>query len=213
MVQPPTCPAACAVATLACVMINLLPRRDLAEAGDSGEEGAEVRPARSRRRLGLPAAAAAAAASARAARAGSSRSIQHPPLPPPAQFRARLWLFLSFLIAAGAVAGSVAVLVSASGQAGLAGLGVVSGPDWACGLLGLCCWLGRSGRGRRRGLEDCPRPDPLPGLPPALAVRAGQRAAVRPHTGVQHTLLGLPLGGWRLILRLLLALTVLANAC
>ena len=31
------------VATLAMVMINLLPRRDLAEAGDSLEEGGEVR--------------------------------------------------------------------------------------------------------------------------------------------------------------------------
>lgn len=32
-----------AVATLACIMINLLPRRDLAEAGNSLEEGGEVR--------------------------------------------------------------------------------------------------------------------------------------------------------------------------
>lgn len=48
----------CAVATLACIMINLLPRRDLAEAGDSLEEGGEVRggvrpvAGRSRRRHG-----------------------------------------------------------------------------------------------------------------------------------------------------------------
>ena len=42
------------------------------------------------------------------------------------QFRARLWLFFSFLIAAGAVAGSVAVLVSASQQPDLTGMGVVS---------------------------------------------------------------------------------------
>ena len=33
----------CAVATLAMAMINLLPRRDLAEAGESLEEGGEVR--------------------------------------------------------------------------------------------------------------------------------------------------------------------------
>ena len=39
-----------------------------------------------------------------------------PTHPHPPQFRARLWLFVSFLIAAGAVAGSVAVLVSASAQ-------------------------------------------------------------------------------------------------
>ena len=32
-----------AVATLALVMINLLPRRDLAEAGESLDEGGEVR--------------------------------------------------------------------------------------------------------------------------------------------------------------------------
>lgn len=43
------------------------------------------------------------------------------------QFRARLWLFVSFLIAAGAVAGSVAVLISAEQQKDLAGMGVVSG--------------------------------------------------------------------------------------
>lgn len=49
------------------------------------------------------------------------------PYPRCAQFRARLWLFVSFLIAAGAVAGSVAVLISATQQADLAGMGVVSG--------------------------------------------------------------------------------------
>lgn len=49
------------------------------------------------------------------------------PYPHCAQFRARLWLFVSFLIAAGAVAGSVAVLISATQQTDLAGMGVVSG--------------------------------------------------------------------------------------
>ena len=56
------------------------------------------------------------------------------------QFRARLWLFVSFLIAAGAVAGSVAVLVSASQQPDLAGIGVVS----CCPLRPAACrrrWL------------------------------------------------------------------------
>ncbi|KAI7842783.1 hypothetical protein COHA_003529 [Chlorella ohadii] len=90
------------VATLALVMINLLPRRDLAEAGDSLEEGGE--------------------------------------------FRARLWLFVSFLIAAGAVAGSVAVLIAAQQQKELAGLGV--GSVLQCGLIllsSILLWAFRSG--------------------------------------------------------------------
>lgn len=61
--------------------------------------------------------------------------MQPPSSPPPltAQFRARLWLFLSFLIASGAVAGSVFVLVAASQQQDLAGLGV--GSVLQCGLI------------------------------------------------------------------------------
>ncbi|PRW61410.1 salt tolerant [Chlorella sorokiniana] len=89
-------------------MINLLPRRDLAEAGESLEEGGE--------------------------------------------FRARLWLFVSFLIAAGAVAGSVAVLVSATQQKDLAGMGV--GSVLQCGfiLLGsIVFWAFRSGESSSSG--------------------------------------------------------------
>lgn len=92
------------VATLAMAMINLLPRRDLAEAGEGMEEGGE--------------------------------------------FRARLWLFVSFLIAAGAVAGSVAVLVLASQQPDLAGIGV--GSVLQCGLIlgsSILFWAFRSGEG------------------------------------------------------------------
>ena len=47
-----------------------------------------------------------------------------PRLPP--QFRARLWLFISFLTAVGAVGGAVAVLLSASQDQTLAGMGVGS---------------------------------------------------------------------------------------
>lgn len=88
------------VATLAMLMINLLPRRDLFEEGR--EEGEE--------------------------------------------FRARLWLFVSFLIAAGAVAGSVAVLVSASQQKDLVSVGV--GSVLQCGLIlgsSILFWAFRSG--------------------------------------------------------------------
>lgn len=88
------------VATLAMVMINMLPRRDLADEGR--EEGEE--------------------------------------------FRARLWLFISFLIAAGAVAGSVAVLVSASQQADMVSVGV--GSVLQCGLIlagSILFWAFRSG--------------------------------------------------------------------
>lgn len=42
------------------------------------------------------------------------------------EFPARLWLFCSFLIALGAVAGSVAVLVATTSSEGLAGVGVGS---------------------------------------------------------------------------------------
>ncbi|PSC67007.1 Transmembrane 50A [Micractinium conductrix] len=89
-----------AVATVAMIMINLLPRRDLMDEGR--EEGEE--------------------------------------------FRARLWLFISFLIALGAVAGSVAVLVSASQQKDLASVGV--GSVLQCGLIllgSLMFWAFRSG--------------------------------------------------------------------
>ncbi|PSC67051.1 transmembrane 50-like protein [Micractinium conductrix] len=88
------------VATVAMIMINLLPRRDLMDEGR--EEGEE--------------------------------------------FRARLWLFISFLIALGAVAGSVAVLVSASQQKDLASVGV--GSVLQCGLIllgSLMFWAFRSG--------------------------------------------------------------------
>ena len=57
-----------------------------------------------------------------------------PATPPPRpQFRARLWLFISFLIACGAMAGSVAVLINTAQQEHAA-VGVVSVfqlGDWA----------------------------------------------------------------------------------
>jgi hypothetical protein len=143
------CPACAAVATLAMAMINLLPRRDLAEAGEGMEEGGEVRWGRRK----LPAGRGAATAALLIGPSGLQLRVRRlqaqlaccrfslcdphgcclASLTPAAcrvcsrlQFRARLWLFVSFLIVAGAVAGSVAVLVLASQQPDLAGIGVVS---------------------------------------------------------------------------------------
>lgn len=70
------------VATIALVLINALPRQDLAELSESMEEGAET--------------------------------------------RGRLWLLASFLLAFGAVGGSVTVLVH-SAQTDLITVGVVRG--------------------------------------------------------------------------------------
>lgn len=69
------------VATIALVLINALPRRDLKELSESGEEGEAV--------------------------------------------RGHLWLLVSLLLAFGAVAGSVSVLVHCS-QTDLVSVGVVS---------------------------------------------------------------------------------------
>ncbi|EFN52202.1 hypothetical protein CHLNCDRAFT_139017 [Chlorella variabilis] len=99
------------VATIALVCINMLPRRDLAEAGEAWEEGGE--------------------------------------------FRARLWLFLSFLVAAGAVAGSVAVLLAATSATQTKDLSAVGvGSVLQCGLIlaaSTLLWAFRSGEGDSSG--------------------------------------------------------------
>lgn len=89
------------VATLALILINLMPRNAVAQASESMEEGAD--------------------------------------------FRARLWLFFSFLIACAAMAGSVAVLISTSQQQEHASVGV--GSVLQCGLVlsaALLFWSFRS---------------------------------------------------------------------
>jgi hypothetical protein len=65
------------------------------------------------------------------------------------QFRARLWLFVSFLIAAGAVGGSVAVLIATTSAAQPKDLMMVGvGSVLQCGfilLASILLWAFRSG--------------------------------------------------------------------
>jgi hypothetical protein len=89
------------------------------------------------------------------------------------QMRARLWLFVSFLMAAGAVAGSVAVLVATQGKE-LISVGVVS-----------TCWPATREEHNSGKAEEHHH----------LAALAGERAAVRSHLGVFHFVLVVPL--WR----------------
>lgn len=113
-----------AVATIACIMINMLPRRDLAEAGESWEEGSEV--------------------SSSCLPERPCQAVQASCAPLVLQTRARLWLFVSFLMAAGAVAGSVAVLVATQGK-DLGFVGVVRACCACCtSAAALCTAGGRS---------------------------------------------------------------------
>lgn len=89
------------IATIALLLINLIPRRDLDEARDSGDEGAET--------------------------------------------RARLWLLFSFLVAFGAAAGSVVLLLNCSHAGAHVAAGV--GSVVQCGFVlgsALLFWAFRS---------------------------------------------------------------------
>ena len=146
------------VATLALLLMNLLSRDQLREAAESGEEGADVSTAdwsagRGRACPPWQPLNAHASAACCAGLAGHPPPHAHnPALPPPparpaaAQFRARLWLFFSLLVAVGAVGGSVAVLISCAQSAELVSVGVAS--VLQCGFVlaaSLLFWGFRSG--------------------------------------------------------------------
>lgn len=71
----------------------------------------------------------------------------HPSPLPPGQFRARLWLFFTLLVAVGAVGGSVAVLIACTqSEAPIVSVGV--GSVLQCGFVlaaSLLFWAFRSG--------------------------------------------------------------------
>lgn len=102
------------VATLALVLMNLMSRDDLAEATNSygGDDGEAVRAERRKpvRCRCCP---------AQLCYASSSRSLH-------LQARARCWLFISYLVAFGAVAGSVTVLIQCASAGAHLMVGVVS---------------------------------------------------------------------------------------
>lgn len=115
------------VATLALLLINALPRKDLAEAAESIEDGVEVRATWS------PGACSAVGRGLQRLSVAMWHShceaapCPHPPAPsaPLKQLRARLWLLFSFLTAFAAVGGSVAVLIQCTQQSQFVSVGVV----------------------------------------------------------------------------------------